>query len=70
MKPLVVKQIKITAGKDKGETGWGITDGKKWYRYAYAVKATADKIAASIGTDQGRRDVNVSIPPEYVMLGV
>lgn len=68
MRPLVVKQITIAFGPNKGVKAWGVTDGKKWHVYAFADKQRAETMAANIGDDEVSRMVNVGYPAESVML--
>ncbi len=62
-KPLQVKQCKV-APKARGlepnpeQDVWGITDGKKWFWFAYTHKESAEKMMVGL-QDEGRRSVNI-----------
>lgn len=68
-KPVVIKEVKFTCKHGPqavydGRSGWGITDGQKWFFNMYANKADAETVFqnAKAFTEEGVREVNISYP--------
>lgn len=63
--PTVVRGLRVESVKADGETLYGVTDGGKWFAYAYTTKEAAEELLACLGTAL-EREVNVGYSQPFI----